>query len=520
MPDIINPYSKQSIIVAITFLGLFLVIILFNALIVGYKSSTGIVGIILLIAYLITGIFVLVPGLIHFYTSIQMDMAKRAGNRIKESCGNEYYQDECGDECLAKCIINIDEIDNTHHIEPFTVEQTVTGGVTTAAQTVGGGLSTAGQAVSGGVSTGTSAMVTGASTVSTGSVLASTRTLDTSPSSSSPPPPTLPSTISPGFVPVQYKLTINILIIATFMLGTTVLVLLLFSMYKFHNFIWLYFVYLLYKYVPSRILKIKDFINADIKLDYSVETSPIKEIATFNVFKLGYAVFILVLILYNFLNKQIPQDSITGFLGTIPIILFLLIIYKLINYYSNNLVDIIKATSVDYYYNICKPINDNLLTIIQLRTTTGSTSTLTPYATAVRTGLYKAIMQIYPNNSNITTDTLNNYSNVLYRFVKHRNGKELDLEGLSTSTVSTQVNNIRENMAKLRNFNNIEKTTGNFITKNIIITTLFISLAFFVLFHASYVADSVQTTTVSVFAIVILLIAACIFGWVSNILLL
>jgi hypothetical protein len=513
MPDIINPYSKQSIIVAITFLGLFLVIILFNALIVGYKSSTGIVGIILLIAYFITGIFVLVPGLIHFYTSIQMDMAKRAGNRIKESCGNEYYQDECGDEYLAKCIINIDEVDTTKHIEPFADGD---GRLGAAAQTVGGGLSTAGQAVSGGVSTGTSAMVTGASTVSTGSVLASTRTLTTSSSPASPPPPTLPSTISPGFVPVQYKLTINILIIATFMLGTTVLVLLLFSMYKFHNFVWLYFVYLLYKYVPSRILKIKNFINADIKLDYSVETSPIKEIATFNVFKLGYAVFILVLILYNFLNKQIPQDSITGFLGTIPIILFLLIIYKLINYYSNNLVDIIKATSVDYYNNTCKPINDNLLTIIQLRTTTG-TPALTVDATAVRTGLYRGIMQIYPNNTGSINETLNNYSNVLYRFVKHRNGKEL--EGLS-SNVSTQLNNIRVNMAKLRNFNNIEKTTGNFITKNIIITTLFISLAFFVLFHASYVADSVQTTTVSVFAIVILLIAACIFGWVSNILLL
>ena len=134
---------------------------------------------------------------------------------------------------------------------------------------------------------------------------------------------------------------------------------------------------------------------------------------------------------------------------------------------------------------------------------------------ALQNLLYNSILDLEPNVTDTLENTINNRKAILYQYIKHNNGKEL--AQLSGNLDSNELAKIRTSMASLRSFNEIKNGFGKFTRIIVGIFMAVTCIGFYILFNKYYKDNPTQFTTISIFAIIILLLITCIFGWISNI---
>jgi len=212
------------------------------------------------------------------------------------------------------------------------------------------------------------------------------------------------------------------------------------------------------------------------------------------------------------------------FLNTKTIILIigylsLLILLSLVGFYYNGYWQGLYSNWQDYIQKcseLNKYITDNIYTNNTLISLTTALNPRTVQSgIALQNLLYNSILDLEPNVTDTLENTINNRKAILYQYIKHNNGKELSQ--LSNNIDSKILAKIRTSMAGLRSFNEIKNGFGRFtrITVGIFMMATFIG--FYILFNKYYRDNPTQFTTVSIFAIIILLLITCIFGWISNI---
>lgn len=133
---------------------------------------------------------------------------------------------------------------------------------------------------------------------------------------------------------------------------------------------------------------------------------------------------------------------------------------------------------------------------------------------SVQTMLYNSIRQLEPSTSDDVGTAISKRINVLYQYLKHRNGTELGEVGDDIAT--DDLTRIRSLMKQLRGFTGIQEVFGKYMKKTFLYGGAVAVMVFYTIFHASYKENATQMTTVSIIGIIFLLLVACVFGWISN----